>query len=83
VDEAAPQVISLNKDDRDGRQWNQWVAGNHIMRISTHHIARKGKHTLRFYRISPAVVLQKLILNFGGYRKTYLGPQETIIKTNL
>jgi len=31
--------------------------------------------------ISPAVVLQKLVLDFGGLKPSYLGPQETNFKS--
>jgi hypothetical protein len=30
--------------------------------------------------ISPAVVLQKAVIDFGGAKPSYLGPPETIFK---
>jgi hypothetical protein len=30
--------------------------------------------------VSPAVVLQKLVVDFGGEKPSYLGPPETKIK---
>lgn len=33
-----------------------------------------GEHTLRIYALDPGVVLDKLVLDFGGLMPTYLGP---------
>ncbi len=33
-----------------------------------------GKHTLTIYARDPGVVLQKVVLDFGGAKQTYLGP---------
>ena len=79
VDDEAPQVFSLNKDDKNTGSgiWNQWVANNTITKKSTHQLAKPGKHTLKYWMISPAVVLQKAVVDLGGLQKTYLGPVET------
>jgi hypothetical protein len=78
IDNETPRVISINKNDADGRKWNQWVANNIIIKTTDHFIDRAGKHTLSYWMISPAVILQKIVLDFGGLRPSYLGPQETI-----
>ena len=79
VDDEAPQLISLNKEDKtsDKGIWNKWAAENIITKTSTHTIAKAGKHTVKFWMVSPAVVLQKLVLDFGDLEKSYLGPEET------
>jgi len=81
IDNEKPQIISINKDDTDGRKWNQWVANNIIIKTTDHLVHRAGKHTLKYWRISPAVILQKIVLDFGGLKPSYLGPQETIFST--
>ena len=48
--------------------------------MSTHTIHKKGKHTLKYWLISPGVVLQKMVVDFGGLKASYLGPEETIYK---
>ena len=80
IDNEKPQIISMNKDDNDGRRWNQWVANNIIIKTTDHSISKKGKHVVNYWMISPAVILQKIVLDFGGLKPSYLGPQETLLK---
>jgi hypothetical protein len=84
VDNEQPQIVSLNKDDNDGRKWNGWVANNVIVKTTDHAVHKSGKHTIKYFMVSPAVILQKMVVDFGGEKQSYLGPQETIVqsKTN-
>lgn len=80
VDDEAPQIISLNKEDKtsDKGVWNKWVSENIIIKTTKHNIANAGKHTLKFWLVTPGVVLQKLVADFGGIAQSYLGPEETL-----
>ncbi|MEO7768334.1 MAG: glycosyl hydrolase 115 family protein, partial [Ferruginibacter sp.] len=82
VDDEAPQIISVNKEERanEGGIVYNWVGPNIIIKTSKHHIVRPGKHVIRYWMVSPAVILQKLLLDFGGLKPCYLGPEETIDK---
>jgi len=80
VDNENPQLLSLNKDDNKVRIWEKWVANNINIVISRHNISKPGKHILRFWAIDPAVVLQKIVLDFGGLKTDYLGPGETLVR---
>ncbi|HEX5653984.1 MAG TPA: glycosyl hydrolase 115 family protein, partial [Chitinophagaceae bacterium] len=79
VDDDPPQLISINAEDKNtGRGiWNKWVAENIIIKISKHSIPNPGKHTLKYWMVNPGVVLQKLVLDFGELKPSYLGPPET------
>jgi hypothetical protein len=77
VDGETPQIVSLNKEDNNTGIWNRWVANNIIIKTTSHKIQKPGKHTVKYWMVSSAVVLQKLVLDFGQLRQTYLGPPET------
>ncbi|MBV9987620.1 MAG: glycosyl hydrolase 115 family protein [Chitinophagaceae bacterium] len=76
-DNESPQLVSINKDDNNQRLWNDWVANNIIIKNTRHFIPSAGKHVLKFWMVSPAVVLQKLVVDAGGVKQSYLGPPET------
>jgi len=82
VDGDTPQIISVNKEERptEGGINYKWVGDNIIIKTSSHHINKAGKHTLKYWMISSGLVLQKLVLDFGGVLPSYLGPEETINK---
>jgi hypothetical protein len=83
IDKELPYVIVINKEDNNIKTWEKWVAENIIIKTSNHNISKPGKHVLKIWLISPGAVLQKLVLNFGNIRSSYLGPPETLINSRL
>ena len=79
IDDEEPQIISINKEDRNTGAgiWNKWVGENIIIKTSKHKIYQPGKHTVKYWMVNPGVVLQKIVLDFGGVKPSYLGPPET------
>lgn len=82
VDDEKPQIISINKDDKVSGTWNKWVAENIIIKSSRHSIDKPGKHVVKYWMVSPGVILQKLVLDFGDTEPGFLGPPETIYVTD-
>jgi hypothetical protein len=81
-DDEAPQVVTLVpagwKAVREGqRDWEKSVADNAHFGCSKHRILAPGYHTLKIWMIDPAVVMQKLIVDLGGLKPSYLGPPES------
>ena len=56
------------------------VLRNCAVNKSTLHIDKPGRHTLRIRVGDPGIVLQKIVLDFGGMKRSYLGPQSTLIE---
>lgn len=79
IDDETPQVFSLNKDDANLKTWERWVAANINIKVSKHQVDKPGKHVVKYWMIDPGIVLQKLVIDFGGLKPSYLGPPETRI----
>ena len=80
-DDQIPQVVTLvpeNYDARNGnRDWEKTVSDNARLSRTDHTILSPGYHTLKIWMVDPGVVLQKIIVNTGGLRPSYLGPPES------
>ena len=46
--------------------------------VTTHQLARPGAHVLKYWMIDPGVVLERVVVDFGGVRPSYLGPPESL-----
>lgn len=54
-----------------------WGLSSGSSTTTTHDLTRTGKHTLKIWCIEPGVVVQKVVVNLGGLRPSYLGPPES------
>ncbi|MDB5211420.1 MAG: glycosyhydrolase [Sediminibacterium sp.] len=82
VDDETPQTVVINKDDNNTRIWEGWMTNNIIIKTTIHAIPIKGRHVIKFWMVSPAVILQKLVGDMGGVKPSYLGPPETRFTQN-
>ena len=80
-DDEAPQIITVvpkGYTAGDGnRDWEASVKNGAREVKSKHTITAPGPHTFKVWMVDPAVVLQKIIVNTGGLRPSYLGPPES------
>jgi hypothetical protein len=57
--------------------WVRSVSEN-IRRVSFRQTIRQpGPHVLKFWRVTPGVVLERIVIDAGGTRPSYLGPPES------
>lgn len=80
-DNETPQIITLvpesyNAQNRNA-DWEKSVSDNARFSHSNHIINTPGYHTLKIFMVDPGVVLQKIIVNSGGLKPSYLGPLES------
>ena len=75
-DDAPPQVIDALAQN-SLKDWETTVKDGVRKVRSRHNPARAGLHTLKFWMVDPGVVLEKLVVNFGGVKPSYLGPPES------
>ena len=76
-DNEQPQLVDMSRDNEARGNWDRMVADNIRIATSIHHITHRGRHTLKFWFADPAVVLQKLVIDAGGLKTSYLGPPES------
>ncbi len=81
VDGEPPELVAVtagkNGEAGVSRAWQESVLDNTTPASSHHHFGVAGPHTLKIYMIDPGVVLEKIVIDQGGLRPSYLGPPET------
>lgn len=82
IDDGPLQVVSINKFKVDSREWAQAVSNNINISTTNHTLGKSGKHTIKYWMISPGIVLQKLVLDLGGLKPSYLGPPHTMLQNH-
>lgn len=60
--------------------WFESVLGNYRLNKSTLYINKPGKHTLQIRCGDPGVVIQKIVIDLGGMKRSYQGPPSTICR---
>jgi len=75
-DDQPPQIVDALARN-SVRDWGQTVEDSVRKVKSTHNVENVGYHTLKFWMVDPGVVLQKLVVDFGGVKPSYLGPPES------
>jgi hypothetical protein len=75
-DDEPPQVIDALAHNEQG-DWETSVKDSVRKVRSTHTLAAPGIHTLKFRMVDPGIVLEKLVVDLGGVKPSYLGPPES------
>ena len=75
-DDEAPQVVNVHAD-RSLAAWERQVADGATVLATGHEVVGAGYHVLRYWALDPGLVLQKVVVDTGGLRESYLGPPES------
>ena len=80
-DEQPPRIIDIVPKGFDAgngnRDWEESVRNAGRVVESAHSLSGTGYHTLKIWMVDPAVVLQKIVVDLGGVKRSYLGPPES------
>lgn len=79
IDDEEPAIVNMHADGTHFN-WQQWVSNNVNICESKHIVETPGRHSLKFWRVDPAVVLQKIVLERKPAKTSYLGPPESLVK---
>ncbi|KAI0509142.1 hypothetical protein F5B22DRAFT_618619 [Xylaria bambusicola] len=86
--QAEPQVVRFVPDSIGPNMPAGWgrAVGDSIWGLDPHHntttrwdVASKGAYTLRVWGLAPSVIVQKIVVDLGGVRPSYLGPPESFL----
>ncbi len=75
-DDEAPQIIDALANNSVA-DWATAVKDSVRKVQSEHSLAKPGYHTLKVWAVDPGIVLQKIVVNTGGVKASYLGPPES------
>ena len=71
---AIPDTFNINLSNSD---WSKTVVNQARHCQTTLRIKSSGYHTLKVWMIDPGVIVQKILVNMGGLKPSYLGPPES------
>jgi hypothetical protein len=81
-DDEPPQIINIHEGDtipdwKYPAWWNNAVSNNIRVLESEHEVHKPGAHTLKYWMVDPAIVLQKIVIVTKEVSPSYLGPPES------
>ena len=85
-DDEVPQIITIVPKNYivaySNEDWQESVRNNARIVKSNHSLLCAGYHILKVWMVDPGVVLEKIMVNTGGVRPSYLGPPESYRNTS-
>jgi hypothetical protein len=81
IDDGAPQAVEITKGialyGNGNRVWERVTGDNVNITTTTHTLSGAGAHVVKLWAVDPTVILQKLVIDTGGLKPSYLGPPES------
>jgi hypothetical protein len=80
IDDAEPQIVNVTTALNGipmNRSWERNTSDNVNLTSTEHRVEQAGAHVLKFWQVDPTVIVQKLVLDTGGLKPSYLGPPES------
>jgi hypothetical protein len=76
IDDGAAKVLE-GANSTDDAAWKTNVV-EHIEKLSTTiQVSAPGYHTLRIWKVDPSIAIDRIVVDTGGLKPSYLGPPES------
>jgi hypothetical protein len=79
IDDGMVQWMTTSEKEYSG-QWRRNVFQNSSINGATMNVGNPGIHTLKVICADPGMIVQKIVIDFGGMKRSYLGPSVTLVK---
>jgi hypothetical protein len=85
LDNEQPRIINIHENDtipdwKYPKWWNEAVGNNIKIKSTLHQVKETGEHLLKFWALDPGIVLQKIVIETGEVKPSYLGPPESFLR---
>nr|WP_234022862.1 glycosyl hydrolase 115 family protein [Sorangium cellulosum] len=81
IDNGAIQKVNttyaIDLNGNGNKIWERHTSDNANIMRTKHTIAAPGDHVLKLWMVHPGVVVQKIVVDAGGVKESYLGPPES------
>jgi hypothetical protein len=75
-----PTTIVAAASPRNSNEWEKNVKDEARIVSTKVQIPSSGYHTLKVWMVDPGITLQKIFMDLGGLKPSYLGPPESYYK---
>ncbi len=79
IDDGMVQWMTTSAKEYSG-QWRRNVFQNSSINCATMNVGKPGMHTFKLICADPGMIIQKVVIDFGGMKRSYLGPNVTLVK---
>lgn len=76
IDDAKPEIIDFQTSGQSDA-WKENVLKNATIKSAKQIINKAGKHTLKIWMVDPGVMIDQVLIDLGGWKKSYTFPKET------
>lgn len=79
IDDGMVQWLTTSSKEYSS-QWRLNVSRNSAISTINMNIDKPGKHTLKLVCADPGMIIQKVVIDLGGMKRSYLGPEVTWVE---
>ncbi|WP_299796516.1 glycosyl hydrolase 115 family protein [uncultured Maribacter sp.] len=79
IDDATPVFVDFETIGRSD-EWKENVLKNASVKSAKQIVNKAGKHTLKIWMVDPGVMIDQVLIDLGGWKKSYAFPKETVKK---